>query len=62
LKGIPHLEDAVNAGTAESINCTLILTKGDSAKSQAVTGLGVVGRAKYGVYVLQEELLNVQEA
>ena len=33
LKGIPKLEDANNAGTKHSIDCTLILTEGDSAKS-----------------------------
>lgn len=28
LRGIPKLEDAVKAGTAESSKCTLILTEG----------------------------------
>ncbi len=36
LKGIPKLDDANNAGTKDSINCTLILTEGDSAKTLAV--------------------------
>ena len=33
VKGIPKLDDANNAGTKDSINCTLILTEGDSAKT-----------------------------
>ena len=45
-----------------SLDCTLILTEGDSAKTLAVAGLGVVGRDKYGVYPLRGKLLNVREA
>ncbi len=45
-----------------SMDCTLILTEGDSAKSLAVAGLGVIGRDKYGVYPLKGKLLNVREA
>jgi len=44
LKGISKLEDANNAGTRHSIDCTLILTEGDSAKTVAVAGLSVIGR------------------
>ncbi|XP_032783705.2 DNA topoisomerase 2 isoform X2 [Daphnia magna] len=62
LKGIPKLEDANNAGTRYSIDCTLILTEGDSAKSLAVSGLGVVGRDKFGVFPLKGKVLNVREA
>jgi DNA topoisomerase-2 len=62
LKGIPKLEDANDAGTKNSLNCTLILTEGDSAKSLAVSGLGVVGRDLYGVFPLRGKLLNVREA
>lgn len=62
LKGIAKLEDANDAGTKNSVNCTLILTEGDSAKSLAVSGLGVVGRDKYGVFPLRGKLLNVREA
>lgn len=62
LKGIPKLEDANDAGTKNSLNCTLILTEGDSAKSLAVSGLGVVGRDSYGVFPLRGKLLNVREA
>lgn len=62
LRGIPKLEDANDAGTKNSLNCTLILTEGDSAKSLAVSGLGVVGRDTYGVFPLRGKLLNVREA
>lgn len=60
--GVPKLEDANDAGTKNSLDCTLILTEGDSAKSLAVSGLGVVGRDKYGVFPLRGKLLNVREA
>merc|ERR1719210_1259021 len=62
LKGIAKLEDANDAGTKNSKDCTLILTEGDSAKTLAGAGLGVVGRDKYGVYPLRGKLLNVREA
>ncbi|VBB31474.1 unnamed protein product [Acanthocheilonema viteae] len=61
LKGIPKLEDANDAGTKNSFMCTLILTEGDSAKSLAVSGLGVVGRDRYGVFPLRGKMLNVRE-
>lgn len=62
LKGIPKLEDANEAGYKDSLKCTLILTEGDSAKSLAVSGLGVIGRDYYGVFPLRGKLLNVREA
>uniref|UniRef100_T1IP94 DNA topoisomerase 2 n=1 Tax=Strigamia maritima TaxID=126957 RepID=T1IP94_STRMM len=62
LKGIPKLEDANKAGTKFSTDCTLILTEGDSAKSLAVSGLGVIGRDNYGVFPLRGKMLNVREA
>ncbi|XP_068141065.1 DNA topoisomerase 2 [Drosophila tropicalis] len=62
IKGIPKLEDANEAGGKNSIQCTLILTEGDSAKSLAVSGLGVIGRNYYGVFPLRGKLLNVREA
>lgn len=60
--GVPKLEDANDAGSRNSLDCTLILTEGDSAKTLAVSGLGVVGRDKYGVFPLRGKLLNVREA
>jgi DNA topoisomerase-2 len=62
LKGIPKLDDANDAGTKDSISCTLIVTEGDSAKTLAVAGLGVIGRDKYGVFPLRGKMLNVREA
>ena len=62
LKGIPKLDDANDAGGKNSRLCTLIVTEGDSAKSLAVSGLGVVGRDQYGVFPLRGKLLNVREA
>jgi DNA topoisomerase-2 len=62
LTGITKLDDANNAGTAKSRDCTLIITEGDSAKSLAVSGLSVVGRDYYGVFPLKGKLLNVRDA
>uniref|UniRef100_A0A8C2X9D6 DNA topoisomerase 2 n=1 Tax=Cyclopterus lumpus TaxID=8103 RepID=A0A8C2X9D6_CYCLU len=62
IKGVPKLDDANNAGGKDSIGCTLILTEGDSAKTLAVSGLGVIGRDNYGVFPLRGKMLNVREA
>jgi len=51
--GLPKLNDANNAGTKHSEDCTLILTEGDSAMSLAVAGLAVIGRDSYGVFPLR---------
>lgn len=61
LRGIPKLEDALWAGTAKSVECTLILTEGDSAATSAISGLSVVGRERWGVFPLKGKLLNVRE-
>uniref|UniRef100_A0A8C5WCS0 DNA topoisomerase 2 n=1 Tax=Leptobrachium leishanense TaxID=445787 RepID=A0A8C5WCS0_9ANUR len=62
IKGIPKLDDANDAGGKHSLDCTLILTEGDSAKTLAVSGLGVIGRDRYGVFPLRGKILNVREA
>eukprot|EP00397_Hematodinium_sp_SG-2012_P001092 GEMP01001093.1.p1 GENE.GEMP01001093.1~~GEMP01001093.1.p1 ORF type:complete len:1372 (+),score=322.59 GEMP01001093.1:171-4286(+) len=62
ISGLPKLEDANDAGTKKSLDCTLILTEGDSAKALAVAGLAVIGRDKYGVYPLRGKMLNVRNA
>ncbi|XP_020282371.1 DNA topoisomerase 2 isoform X2 [Pseudomyrmex gracilis] len=62
LHGIPKLEDANDAGTAKSLECTLILTEGDSAKAMAVSGIASIGRDKYGIFPLRGKMLNVREA
>ncbi|XP_037134365.1 DNA topoisomerase 2-alpha isoform X2 [Syngnathus acus] len=62
IKGVPKLDDANDAGGRNSLGCTLILTEGDSAKTLAVSGLGVIGRDRYGVFPLRGKILNVREA
>jgi DNA topoisomerase-2 len=59
---VKNLEDATNAGTSKSSDCSLILTEGLSASSFAVSGLSVIGRANYGIFSLKGKLLNVREA
>jgi DNA topoisomerase-2 len=62
LLSIPKLEDAHHAGSNKSINCTLVLTEGDSAKALAVAGLEVIGRKQFGVFPLRGKFLNVRHA
>ena len=62
ITGIPKLDDANKAGTAQSGRCTLIITEGDSAKTLAVAGLSVVGRDYYGVFPLRGKCKNVRDA
>ncbi|GJW99646.1 DNA topoisomerase 2, partial [Tanacetum coccineum] len=62
IRYIPELEDANLADTANSGNCTLILTQEISAKALAMSGLSAVGRDCYGVYPLTGKLLNVKKA
>ena len=57
---IPKLDDANNAGTRKSKDCTLILTEGDSAKTMAISGLSKIGRDNYGVFPLRGKILNVK--
>jgi DNA topoisomerase II len=61
ITGIPKLDDAVNAGTAKSHECVLILTEGDSAKAMAISGLSQEQRKFYGVFPLKGKLLNVKD-
>lgn len=62
IKGQTKLHDANKAGTKLGYQCTLILTEGDSALSNAVAGLAVVGRDYYGCFPLRGKMLNVREA
>ena len=64
LKGINKLYDANYAGTNKSIDCSLILTEGDSAKTMAISGLSAIkkGNDIFGVFPLKGKLLNVREA
>ena len=61
ITGIPKLDDAVYAGTKDSVKCTLILTEGDSAKAMALSGLSQEQRKFYGVYPLKGKVLNVKD-
>ncbi|KAJ2850724.1 DNA topoisomerase 2 [Coemansia brasiliensis] len=62
ITGIDKLDDANLAGTRYSKECTLILTEGDSAKTLAVSGLGVQGRDRFGIFALRGKPLNVRDA
>ena len=64
IKGVTKLEDANYAGSKRSIECTLILTEGDSAKATAISGISAIkdGRNFFGVFPLRGKLLNVREA
>ena len=62
ILGITKLTDTNNAGTKQHAkDCTLILTKWDSAKALAILGLGVMGRDNFSVFLLCGKLLNVWE-
>ena len=62
LTDIEKLDDAKFAGTKNSLQCTLILTEGDSAKVSAVAGVSEIpkGRDIYGIYPLKGKLLNTR--
>ena len=64
LKGVNKLYDANYAGTSRSVECSLVLTEGDSAKTMAISGLSAIkkGNDYYGVFPLKGKLLNVREA
>ncbi len=47
------LADANNASTKYAKVCTLILTEGVTAKTLAVTGLGVIGHDNFCVFPLR---------
>ena len=59
---VPKLDDATQAGTTKSHECTLILTEGDSAKAMALSGLSQEQRKFYGVFPLRGKLLNVKDS
>lgn len=64
ISGIPQLDDANDAGTKRSKDCTLFLVEGLSAKGFAVTGIPVLknGKDLYGVFPLKGKMLNVRDA
>lgn len=61
LHGISKLIDANYAGTSKSMECTIILCEGDSAKAGIVSGLTTDDRNYYGVYPMKGKLLNVRD-
>ena len=62
ILSIPKLDDAHMAASGKSLDCTLILTEGDSAKALAVAGLEIIGRELHGVFPLRGKFLNVRGA
>lgn len=62
ITGLPKLEDAKWAGGKHALECRLILTEGDSAKTFAINGLDVIGKEKFGVFPLRGKILNVRDA
>lgn len=59
VEGVPNLDDANEAGSALSEQCTCFFTEGLSAKSFVTAGTGKEGRDFYGVYPLTGKPLNV---
>ncbi|KAH9527822.1 DNA topoisomerase 2-beta [Dermatophagoides farinae] len=59
---IPKLEDAYDAGSMNSLECTLIVTEGDSAHTIVNSGISVVNRNKFGIFPLNGKFINVREA
>jgi DNA topoisomerase-2 len=63
IRGIDKLEDANNAGSKHSKECTLIIVEGDSAKSLAMTGRSIMKDFdNWGVYPLRGKVLNVKKS
>ena len=58
---VDKLQDAILAGGKHSSDCTLILTEGDSAKTFAMSGLGIIGHDRYGVFPLRGKALNARD-
>ena len=59
---VAKLDDAIRAGGAESLKCTLVIAEGDSAKSTAVAGISAVGKDYFGCWPIRGKPLNVREA
>lgn len=60
IRGIPKLEDANYAGTDRSIECTLLITEGDSAKAGCLSGLSSEDRNTFGVFPIKGKMMNVR--
>nr|QBK88209.1 MAG: DNA topoisomerase II [Marseillevirus LCMAC202] len=61
---VPKADDANNAGSAKSSECTLFITEGDSAKTFAVKGISAIenGTDWFGVLPVRGKVLNVRGA
>ncbi|KAH9502149.1 DNA topoisomerase 2-beta, partial [Dermatophagoides farinae] len=55
-------EDAYDAGSMNSLECTLIVAEGDSAHMIVNSGISVVNRNKFGIFPLNGKFINVREA
>tara|TARA_B110001452_G_scaffold267310_1_gene276708 strand:- start:709 stop:4164 length:3456 start_codon:yes stop_codon:yes gene_type:complete len=60
IRNIPKLVDANYAGTSKSVDCTIILCEGDSAKSGIISGLSREDRNYIGVYPMKGKMFNVR--
>lgn len=61
LTDIIKLVDAPKAGTKDSMQCSLFLPEGDSAKALVMAGFSEIDRDYYGVFPLKGKLMNVRE-
>jgi DNA topoisomerase-2 len=61
---IEKLNDAYYAGTEKSIECSLYLSEGDSARNNISAGIQALkdGKDYNGTYALRGKMLNVREA
>lgn len=63
LNDIEKLSDAGHAGKSKAMQCTLILTEGDSAKTLAMSGIPAAGGSDFwGAFPLRGKLINVRTA
>lgn len=56
ISGIPELQDANDAGTEKSSDCTLILAAGNAAKTLAMASHETMGRDAFGVWQFNAQL------
>jgi len=62
VTGIPNFEDAHDAGKkGKSLQCTLVITEGLSAKTFVVSGFSIVGRDQWGVWPIKGKIFNPRD-
>ena len=59
ILGIPNLSDANDAGGKYSLDCTLFIVEGLSAKTLVESNLDILGRDKNGIFPIKGKFLNV---